>query len=104
MPDLDATIHQQYPADQVLVYGVYHSEPASAIADFQQQTGVGFDLVQDQGTFFTLNFPAGTGYPYPRDVIIGKDLRIRAIRNAFNATHVQELVDTLLAEPWPPPP
>jgi len=38
-------------------------------------------------------FPPGVGYPFPRDVVIGKDLTVRAIKSSFDA-----LIEQLLAE------
>lgn len=58
-----------------------------------------FPIVVDSG--FTLNmvaYPAGVGYPYPRDVVIDKNLTIRAIRNSFNPSEVEALVQQLLDE------
>ncbi len=101
MPDLDAAIHLPYADDDVLVYGVYSGEDPAAIADFKEQTGVTFPLLQDTGSFSTLAFPAGVGFPYPRDVIIGKDLSIRSIRNSFNPEESDALIVELLAEAYP---
>lgn len=63
-----------------------------------RQTGVTFPILQDRGTQYRVAFPRGVGYPYPRDVVVGKDLRIHAIRNSFNVTEVRALVERLLAE------
>ena len=98
MPDIDATIYQKYKDQGVLVYGLHGGEAANQLADFIDQTGVTFPIVNHQGTISELSFPPGVGYPYPRDVVIGKDLTIRSIRNSFNAEEMDVLVQQLLAE------
>lgn len=62
------------------------------------QTGVTFPIDNGQGTLSKLAFPNGVGYPYPRDVVIGKDLVVRAIRNSFNLDEMDTLVQQLLTE------
>jgi peroxiredoxin len=100
LPDIDATIYQKYKAQGVIVYGLHPSgESAQQVADFVKQTGVSFPIVADQsGTLGKFAFPPGVGYPYPRDVVIGKDLKVRSIRNSFNVDEVDALVQQLLKE------
>lgn len=98
MPDIDASIYQKYKGQGVLVYGIHQGEPPALLADFAKQTGVSFPLVADQGTLQNLRFPQGVGYPYPRDVIIGKDLVVRSIRNSFSVAETDALIQKLLAE------
>ena len=102
MPDLDATIHQPYGPQGVAVYAIHQGEPPGELSDFVAQTGLTIPLVADEGTRWLFSYPAGVGFPYPRDVIVGKDGVIRDIRNSFNVTEVEALVQELLAEPWPP--
>lgn len=78
--------------------GIHPGDPPGKVAAFVEQTGVSFPIVADQGTLSELAFPAGVGYPYPRDVVIDKGLRIRSIRNSFNAVETRELVEQLLKE------
>lgn len=102
MPDLDQSIQQPYGDQGVSVFGIYSNEDPGLIQDFQAQTGVSFPLVSDpQYSLSNFAFPPGVGFPYPRDVIIGKDLTVRAIRNSFNVEEMQTLVQELLAEPDP---
>lgn len=101
MPDLDTTIHQPYASQGVYVVGIHQGEPPAQLSDFVQQTGVTMPMLADQGTRFQFAYPTGVGFPYPRDIIVGKDLVIRDIRNSFNQQEVEELVLELLAEPWP---
>ena len=49
-------------------------------------------------TLFDLAYPFGVFYPYPRDVVVDKNLKIRAIRNSFNSSEIQALVEALLEE------
>ncbi len=99
MPDLEAALWQPFRDRGVLVIGIHSGEPAGDLADFVEQTGITFPVVGDRGTRQRLAFPPGVGYPYPRDVVIGKDLTVHAIRNSFNVQEMQSLVERLLAEP-----
>jgi hypothetical protein len=101
LPDIEASIWQKYKYQDVLVYGIYDGELQSSLDDFAEQTGVTFPLVKDQGTLYKFAFPEGVGYPYPRDVIIGKDLTVRSIKNSFDPNDIDELIQQLLAEPAP---
>ncbi len=81
------------------MYGLHGGESADQLLAFRTQTGVTFPLVRDQSTLWRFAFPQGVGYPYPRDIVIGKDGTVRSIRNSFNAAEMTELVEDLLAEP-----
>lgn len=98
MPDIDTNIFQRYSPDDVIVVGLHPGDPPDLILDFLEQTGIGFPIVQDQGTRGLLSFPSGVGYPYPRDVIIGKDGTVRSIKNSFDVVEATTLIDALLAE------
>lgn len=98
MPDLEHGLRSRYDRDEVYLVGVYDLEEPRALEDFREQTGVTFPLLRDRGTLWRLAFPEGVGYPYPRDVIVGPDLTVRAIRNSYNAEEVNALIDRLLAE------
>jgi len=99
-PDLEHAIHQAYPTDQVSVVGIHPpSDPSPLVDDFRQQTGVTFPLVPDEKlTLNQFRFPPGVDFPYPRDVVVGKDLTIRSIKNSFDADETRALIDQLLAE------
>lgn len=77
---------------------MYQAETASDLDDFREQTGVTFPLVADQGSLYNFAFPSGTGFPYPKDVIVDKDLKIRMVRSSFDIEEMGSLVETLLAE------
>lgn len=62
------------------------------------QTGITFPVLFNQGTLSQFDFPPGVGFPYPRDVVIGKDLTVRSIRNSFDPDEMTSLVEQLLAE------
>ncbi len=98
MPDIESQVFQTYAPQGVLVYGIHPGESASKLEDFRKQTGVTFPFVADQGTLERFDFSEGTGYPYPRDVVIGKDLRIHSIKNSFDAAEIDALIRALLAE------
>ena len=99
MPDIDENIWKKYKNQDVLVFGLHPGDSPSQVADFIKQTGVTFPILRDEtGTLGSLDFPQGVGYPYPRDVIVGKDSTIRAIRNSFNVEETDALVQQLLKE------
>jgi hypothetical protein len=99
LPDLDASIWSKYRGKGVLVFGLHPNEPAQQLNDFVKQTGISYPVLADRNsTLSKFAFPSGVGYPYPRDVIVGKDLTVRAIRNSFNVREVESLVQKLLAE------
>ena len=101
MPDLETTIYQPYSSQGVNVVAIHPGESAGPLSDFIAQTGLTMPVVADQGTRWLFSYPTGVGFPYPRDVIIGKDGTVRDIRNSFNVTEVEALVQDLIAEPWP---
>lgn len=82
----------------MLVYGLHPAEDPGLLAAFVEQTGITFPLKGDQNTLGRFAYPSGVGYPFPRDVVIGKDLTIRLIKNSFNVDDLDALVQTLLAE------
>ena len=84
--------------DGVLVYGLHGGERDDLLADFVEQTGVTFPIIDARGTRNSFNYPPGSRYPYPRDVVIGPDLVVRSIRNSFNLHEMRELVRSLLAQ------
>lgn len=100
MPDLDRAIHGVYDTDDVRVIGLFPpEEPAELIQDFKDQTGVRFPLVPDELlTQQLFHFPEGVDFPFPRDVVIGPDLRVRSIKNSFDADEMRDLIEQLLAE------
>lgn len=84
-----------------MVYGLYEGESADLLLNFREQTGVTFPFIEGQYTLNRFAFPAGVGYPYPRDIVVGRDLTIHSIRNSFNVVEMEALVEQLLAEPSP---
>ncbi len=81
------------------MYGIHPGDPPNLVTDFVEQTGVTFPIIADEGsTKNEFSFPGGVGYPYPRDVVIGKDLRVRSIKNSFDVAEMDALVQSLLAE------
>ena len=98
MPDIEATIWQELSDQGVLVYGLHPGDDPALLADFVAQTGVTFPIVHSQGTISRFAFPPGVGYPYPRDVVVGKELTIHSIRNSFHPDEMRELVEQLLSQ------
>ena len=89
---------KRYQDQGVLVYGLHQNEVQMRLDDFVEQTGITFPVVADEGTLQQLDFPIGVGYPYPRDVVIGKDLRIHSIKNSFDVEEMDALIQELLDE------
>lgn len=99
MPDIESSVYQRYRDQGVLVFGIHPGDPPEKVEDFIEQTGVTFPIVADENFSRGLfAFPAGVGYPYPRDVVIGKDLRVHSIKNSFDVAEMDALVQSLLAE------
>jgi hypothetical protein len=98
LPDIEASIWKKYRDQGVLVYGLHPGDDPKLLTDFVAQTGITFPVVHSQGTLSQFQFPPGVGYPYPRDVVIGKDRRVRTIRNSFDADEMEALIAQLLAE------
>ncbi len=97
-PDLEREIHLPYVDDGVLVFGIHDGESQDDLSVFIETTDVTFPLVADRGTLLRLAFPEGIIAPYPRDVIVDKDLTIRMIRSSFDADEMVTLIDELLEE------
>lgn len=89
---------KRYQDQGVLVYGLHQDEVQMRLDDFIEQTGITFPVVADEDTLQKLDFPIGVGYPYPRDVVIGKDLRIYSIKNSFDVEEMDALIQQLLDE------
>ena len=82
----------------MLVYGLHGNEPAQLLADFVEQTGVTYPVLYHNGTQGKFDYAPGVGYPYPRDVVIGKDGTVRSIKNSFDIQEMDALIQQLLAE------
>lgn len=78
---------------------MHPGDPPAQIEAFVAQTGITFPVVLDVDTSrVDFNFAQGVGYPYPRDVVIGKDRTIHSIKNSFDVEEMDALVQALLAE------
>ena len=100
-PDIESAVVEGFEGEDVRVYGLYEGESADLLLDFREQTGVTFPFMEGQYSLNRFAFPAGVGYPYPRDIVVGRDLVIRSIRNSFNVEEMEQLIAELLAEPAP---
>ncbi len=98
MSDLE-NLWREHGDAGLLVFGLNGGDPADQLAAFLEQTGITFPVIDARGTAGLFNYPPGVGYPYPRDIVIGKDGTVRSIRTSFNAAEMTELVEDLLAEP-----
>ena len=84
-----------------MIYGLHSpSESPTLVANFVEQTGISYTVMADQNyTKGSFAFPPGSGFPYPRDVVIGKDLTIRLIKSSFDVAEMDQLIQRLLNEP-----
>ncbi len=98
MPDIEASIWQPFQSQGVLVFGLQSGEQPQQLADFITQTGITFPVLEANNTLGKFAFPPGVQYPFPRDIVIDKTLKVRAIRNSFNPGELEALVVQLLAE------
>jgi len=97
LSDLES-LWEQYQGQGVLVYGLHGGEPAKELTDFIEQTGVTYPILTSNGTAYQFTYAPGVGYPYPRDVVIGKDGTIRSIKNSFDIAEMTALIEELVAE------
>jgi hypothetical protein len=81
----------------VVVYGLHGGEPENLVADFVAQTGVTFPVMFGQFSITAFAFPS-VGYPFPRQVVIGKDRTIRSLRNDLDIPSLRAEVVRLLGE------
>lgn len=81
-----------------MVIGIHRGEDPTKLTNFLEQAGITFPVVRDDSTLYLWAFPAGVGYPYPKDIVIGKDLTIRSIKASFNVDEMDSLIQSLLAE------
>jgi hypothetical protein len=91
---------KQYQAEglDVLVVGLHHGENPELLNNFIEQTGVTYPIIRDNSTLGRFEFPPGVGYPYPRDIVIGKDLTVHSIKSSFNFEEMDNLVRSLLSQ------
>jgi peroxiredoxin len=83
-----------------LLFGINgDSESQSRIDAFVRRHGVTFPIVHDRDTQGLFNYPPHVGLPYPRDVVVGRDLRIRSIKRVFRVDEQAHEIESLLAEP-----
>jgi peroxiredoxin len=98
LPDIEASLWQRFRDQGVLVYGLHPGDDSSLVADFIEQTGVTFPVLDGGDTVNRFTFPPGVAFPYPRDVVIDKRGRVRLIRNSFDPNEMTTLIEQLLAE------
>ena len=97
MPDLETAIWQRFAGDDVLVYGLYADETPEQVADFVDQTGITFPVLFGNYTLVSFAFPLD-GYPFPRQVLIGRDRTVRALKSDLDIAELTGQIEALLAE------
>ena len=68
------------------------------ILDFAATTGVTFPVMRDEaGTYFEYDLTQESA-PFPLDVVVDKQGKIRLISERFDPDELQTLIDELIAE------
>ena len=102
MPDIEQRFHQTYKDQGLVVVALDAHDTTEQIGQVQQfidNLGVTFDVgIEQSGTYTSLvqNF-AGLN-PFPVDVLIGKDGRIRYVTREYDPYAMTEIIEQLLAE------
>ena len=96
MTDIEHTIWSKYKGKGVLVFGLHPGENPKLLNDFREQTGITYPLIK--GPYGNFAWPPGTGYPYPRDVVVDKKGGVRSIKQSFSTEELLAEVVKLLAE------
>jgi peroxiredoxin len=76
-------------------------EDDTTLDAFQAQTAVTFPLVWDEGTYGLYAWPSALS-PFPRQVLIGRDGRVRYLASEHRADELRAAVEEALAEPADP--
>jgi len=102
LSDLQTSVVNKYKgtpqAKDLLVFAIHQNENPKLLADFVKQTGIEFTVINDNNTQWAFNWPPGTGYPFPRDVIIDKKGVVRSIKSSFSIEEVKAEVAKLMVE------
>jgi len=100
LPDIESSIWKKYKNKGVEVIGIYgKSEKAGSLSSFIKQNGITFRTVKDvNDSLLQVKFPPGVNAPYPREVIVDKNLTIRSLRSSFNVKEVDAIIQKLLKE------
>jgi len=97
LPDLETHVFQPFKDRGVLIYGLHGDEDPKLLSDFVEQTGVTFPLVHGQYTIIDFDF-GFDGYPFPRQVVVDKQRRVRWMTNGLDVPALTELVERLVRE------
>jgi len=90
-------VWKPFKSKDVMVLGVHSGESKKLLNDFVKQTGVTYPIVGQSG-WVSFNFPPGTGYPYPKDVVFDKKGVVRSIKSSFSTEEIKALVQKLMNE------
>lgn len=78
--------------------GLFGTESTATLTAFVEQTGVTFPILVDDTTYAAYADPDGAISPFPLDVIIDAQGRIRYLRHEFDGAAMQAEIERLLAE------
>ncbi len=78
--------------------GLFGSESAATVGAFVEQTGVTFPVLLGDVSYFDYANPDGSISPFPLDVIIDQQGRIRYLRHEFDGDAMASEIERLLAE------
>lgn len=97
-PGLDTELQQPFADQGLTVLGVStgsFNESEATLDAFAEQTGVGFPLVHDSGTYSSWSFPPALS-PFPRQVLIDRDGIVRYVASEHRAGELRAAVEEVL--------
>lgn len=102
MPDIEQRFHQTYKDQGLVVVALDAHDGLEVIGQVQQfvdNLGVTYDVGLEQSGTYNLLVQNFEGLnPFPVDVLIGKDGRIRYITREYDPYAMNEIIEQLLAE------
>ncbi|MEM7159418.1 MAG: hypothetical protein AAF799_41655 [Myxococcota bacterium] len=78
--------------------GLFGNETSATLAAFVEQTGITFPVLRGDASYFDYANPDGAISPFPLDVIIDREGRIRYLRHEFDGDAMTSEIERLLAE------
>ncbi len=78
--------------------GLFGSESTATVSAFVEQTGVTFPVLLGDTSYFDYANPDGSISPFPLDVIIDREGRIRYLRHEFDGDAMVQEIERLLAQ------
>lgn len=102
-PDIETQVWQRFADDGVVVLGLsgsglFGNESVATLNAFVEQTGVTFPILRGDRSYFEYGNQDGAISPFPLDVIVDREGRIRYLRHEFDGDAMVAEIERLLAE------